>query len=375
MSDDTHATDNPTPKRRGRPRSVPRRAARGQGSIQKRRKRNGSGFHWVAQFNGQQKYAATEALAVEELDKLKAAYRAGATAPVSPTTTVAEYLDSWLADRTASGSIAASTALDYQNMLRYYLKPHLGEIRLSRLAPADVRRMLTALRDGGKSSRTQSKARKILARALKTAQQDGLIATNAAALTDGPKIDDAYEGRTMTPEQARTVLAAANDTPTIAAYVALGLLLGLRPGESLALTWDQVDFTADTVRITSTLMREPGGRNADGTPRLVRISAKTKQSRATVPLPPPAREALLSQRERQEQWRQAAGDAWVTSDHVITTEVGTPLDPAVARHRFQRLTRTVIGEAWNPHQMRHSCALLLTASWSRSTSRRTLSFS
>jgi integrase len=82
---------------------------------------------------------------------------------------------------------------------------------------------------------TQRLARAVLRRALRRAEQEGLVGRNVAAIADGPRIPR-REGRTLTPEQAQAFLEAVKGGRLEAAYV-VALALGLRRGEVLGLTW------------------------------------------------------------------------------------------------------------------------------------------
>jgi hypothetical protein len=53
----------------------------------------------------------------------------------------------------------------------------------------------------------QNQARKVLSKALRRAEQEGFVARNAASLADAPRLTRP-EGRSLTPEQARALLAA-----------------------------------------------------------------------------------------------------------------------------------------------------------------------
>jgi integrase len=71
--------------------------------------------------------------------------------------------------------------------------------------------------------------------------------------------------------------------------------------------------------------------------------------------------AIRAHRRRQLEERLLAGRRWRDSDFVLTTTVGTPLDP----NRVRRVLRDVLEAAGLPsitfHDLRHSCASLLAA--------------
>ena len=123
--------------------------------------------------------------------------------------TVQRWLNHWVSDVLPLADIAQSTAESYAGIVRLYILPHIGRVRLDQLAPAHVRSMLTKLRAEGLAPNTVRLARSTLRRALRTAEVDGLISRNPAALVDGVKVTNRKEGRTLTPDQARALLKAA----------------------------------------------------------------------------------------------------------------------------------------------------------------------
>ena len=141
--------------------------------------------------------------------------------------TVSQYLDGWLTDR-IPGTITPRTETLYERAVTDYIVPSLGRIRLNQLAPSDVNRMLLEMEAKGYSPSTRRMARATLRRALRMAEQDGLLIRNVASIAEGPKMNQ-REGRSLTPEQARTFLVAVRGHRHEAAYV-IALSLGLRRG-------------------------------------------------------------------------------------------------------------------------------------------------
>ena len=89
---------------------------------------------------------------------------------------------------------------------------------------------------------------------------------------------------------------------------------------------------------------------------------KTLKSRRAVNLPSPVIEALLENRELQEKERAELGAAWIATDFVFTTSIGTPIDPRnLYRELSQICERAGLGHR-HPHELRHSAASLMLAS-------------
>jgi integrase len=276
--------------------------------------------------------------------------------PLDRSVTVARFLDAWL--DTLAGTVAPSTEQQYRDVVRLYVRPHVGRIRIGTLQPRQVTAMVRQLERAGLSANTRRLARSVLRRALRWGQKEGTVARNVAAIADGVRLD-VDEGRTLTPEQARTLLAAT-DGHRLEAAVTVALALGLRLGELLALAWPDVDLDATPARLTvrRSLKRLPGRGLAVDEP-------KTRGSRRTLHLPGPVVASLRAHRRRQVAERLAAGDLWETLplglDLVFRTEAGTALDPRNVRRAVGDLTEAAGLGRWSPHELRHSAASLLIA--------------
>jgi len=84
-------------------------------------------------------------------------------------------------------------------------------------------------------------------------------------------------------------LFAAKLTPWWHAYCVVGILCGLRPGELLGLTWDDIDFANGVIRVRHSLKAVPG---PDGRTVLRLEDLKTARSKRTLQLPRKAAEVL-----------------------------------------------------------------------------------
>ena len=88
-------------------------------------------------------------------------------------------LDDWLA-QDLDGLSARTVAL-YRGTIAPMLREQLGTVRLRELTAGDVQAALTALASQV-STRTVQISRNVLARAIRHAERDGLVARNVAAL-------------------------------------------------------------------------------------------------------------------------------------------------------------------------------------------------
>jgi integrase len=190
----------------------------------------------------------------------------------------------------------------------------------------------------------------VLHHALKQAARDGLTVRNVADLVSPPRVPR-HEMQTLSAEQARTFLQAAEGDRLAALYV-LALSTGMREGELLGLRWRDVDLTHGSLTVRGTLQRTKG-QFSIGEP-------KTHRSRRPVTLTPQAVAALRKHKATQNEERLRLGDLWQDLDLVFTMEDGRPIHAAtLLRHFYYPLLRRAELPRVRFHDLRHSVATLL----------------
>jgi integrase len=137
----------------------------------------------------------------------------------------------------------------------------------------------------------------VLSAALSDAKKKRLIPYNPAESVEAPEIAD-FEARVFSPDEAARFFEAIDGDP-LGPVFAVTLALGLRLGEVLGLTWDQIDADWGGLWIRQQLQwiepRHVVGRpvirqlaydaeNGKAKPSMVR--PKTKSSVSWLPLPP-----------------------------------------------------------------------------------------
>jgi integrase len=152
-----------------------------------------------------------------------------------------------------------------------------------------VRGLYKAKLKSGLSPRTVQYIHVTLHKALKQAEQDGLVPRNATRAVKPPQIRR-EEMRPLTPEQVGVLFGAVRGDRLEALYV-LAVTTGLRQGELLGLKWEDVNLDVGTLQVRRTLTTAKGGP--------VLTSPKTQGSRRSVKLSRTASEALGSHLERQ----------------------------------------------------------------------------
>jgi integrase len=266
--------------------------------------------------------------------------------------TVAKYLDEWRIHVLPARSVTTATVENYTTMIDLHIVPCIGHLRLDRLRAAHVDELLRGMNESGKAKSTVRLARTVLCLALTHAERRDLITRNAARLSIVPPGGSIRVSRSLTTDQARELLVAARTDRLEAAWVT-GLLLGLRPGEVFALSWDDIDFDTERITVRQAIRRATGAKFELGAP-------KTDSSMRTLGMPTLVVEAFQRHQTRQKEERMAAGPEWKLSSLVFTTPWGEMINPSTSRAAFSRLTKVAGLGHWRPHELRHSMVSILS---------------
>ena len=153
-------------------------------------------------------------------------------------------------------------------------------------------------------------------------------------------------------EQARTLLAAAQDDSLEALYV-LALTTGMRQGELLALKWSDLDLTYGKIQVQRTLIQVRGGKATVAEP-------KSPTSRRCIQLTPLAIEALKRHTQRQHAIHNKRRTPRRVPEWVFCDGHGVPLRASgMVRQSFQPLLAGAELPLIRFHDLRHSTATLL----------------
>jgi integrase len=333
----------------------PRVARRGPGEGNVYRRADG---RWVARlqlgYSGGRRlrkhfYGLTRREVQDKLDRAKLDVQQGLPVGVDGRLTLAEYLRQWLAD-VVRPSVRPSTYTAYEMHVRLHLVPELGRVRLAKLTPQQVQSLLNRKLAEGLSPGSVHHLRAVLRRALNQAMRWDLVPRNVATLVDPPRIPR-REVHAMTPVEARRLLALVS-SDRLGALYAVALVVGLRQGEALGLTWDDVDLEVGRLTVRRALQRVNG--------RLQFVEPKSSRASRTIALPPTIVAELRAHRVRQLEERVWAGARWHEHGLIFASSIGT-LDGMNVTHRLQRMLKDAGLSPMRFHDLRHASASLLLA--------------
>jgi integrase len=296
---------------------------------------------------------------------------------------LAEFLAYWLKE-IVEPNLAPKTYEKYEAFTRLHIVPYLGSKRLDKLQVKDIRQWLNKLaetclccaqgkdaaRPEGKhrccavgrcchqvlSARSRKDARDTLRAALTCAVEDEIISRNpvTAIKLSNRRVSRRRKRQAWTVDDARWFLESTwHAGESLYAAFVLILILGLRKGEVLGLTWELVDLDAAELYVGEQLQRVGH--------RLIRREVKTETSEAPLPLPGLCVTALKVRKRQQDTDRARAGQTWVDTGLVFTTRHGTPIEPRNFNRSFARCIAAAKVPVITVHGTRKTCGSLLAA--------------
>jgi integrase len=288
------------------------------------------------------------------LNKTMTEISSGTFVEASPLT-IDSYLEKWLTTA-ARPRLRDNTYREYGGLIDRYIKPVLGEKRLSDVRPLDVQAFYSSLSEKGLSPRTVRFTHSVLASAFKQAVRWRMLAHNPCDSVELPR-KAGKEMQSLTPAEATAFLKEAASDRWYALFV-LALATGLRPSEYFGLKWSDIDLKHGFVTVQRSLIWRSykSGDWYFGEP-------KTPRSRRRIPLPASVSRALLEHRRCQAEERLKAGTTYQKLDLVFATGEGQPLIRlnVIQKHFKPILKRAELPDTLRLYDLRHTCATLLLA--------------
>ena len=273
--------------------------------------------------------------------------------------TVKELLELHWLPAMVSADLRPATLDQYRGVIRAWIVPHLGAVRVAALTPRQVTQWIETLRSTtssngrkGLSPRTAQLAVGVLKAACTWAVENGLLARNPVLGVKRPRANTPR----MNPwaaDEARAFLAATRDDRLAWAW-ALLLTRGLRRGELCGLSWDDVDLDIAALRINRTRVVVDG--------KALESAPKTAAGRRSIPLDALLVALLRQHKARQAAERLAAGTAYGPGGWLFADELGQPYYPDSLSEWFDTKAKALGLRRIRLHDTRHTAASLMLAS-------------
>jgi len=266
--------------------------------------------------------------------------------------TVLDTCQHWLSEVRSLQPMKPKTRVGYQHAIDKSIKPCLGTIKLTELKREDIQKMYAKLSKEGKSFYVLKEVRAVLNGAINEAILSNKIQFNPVSgvkLPQKPKVKPTYFDAT----EAQMILQKASERGELARWL-IAIQLGLRQGECLGLSWEDLDLDSEAPSLTvnKTLSRVTGK-------GLILDTPKTDSSVRTIPLTPTVVFVLKEHKRKQLAEKLRTGSKWRTFEQVFTTPAGQPLDPSNDRKAWKSLLFAAGVEYKKLHAARHTTATLM----------------
>ena len=205
---------------------------------------------------------------------------------------------------------------------------------------------------GRLSDRTILHHHRLLSSVFTAAVQWQLILHNPCTRVKSPKVAKT-EARHYDEEQTETMLTLLASEPLkYRTMVNLVIFTGIRLGELVGLTWDDVNFDDKSLRIQQASQYLPGQGSFD------KIT-KTSASQRVISLPQTIVDMLKEYKALQNQERLILGESWHDHGRIFTQNNGKAVFPSTPSHWFKDFLRRHNLPEITFHQLRHTNATLL----------------
>lgn len=268
--------------------------------------------------------------------------------------------------------VKKSTLLLYTTSYERYIEQTLGGRQLKDIRTIHIQKLYNDMQKNGLSVGTIQIVHAVLFNIFKLALKNEILIKNPCAAAEIPR-EEKKEPRVLTAAEQELFLQTIRGNyyePLL--RVALGT--GLRIGELLGLTWNDIDLKAATITVTRTLLYMKDRQT--GHFSFQYQTPKSRTSRRIVPLIPSLVKVLQDQKVYQQILRKARGPFWTPlptmDDLVFTTKNGTPIQEVyivkclnAVTARINRIEQqqakyesreAIPFERITPHTLRHSFA-------------------
>ena len=269
---------------------------------------------------------------------------------VSDQMTTGEWLDTWL-EHYAKPLMRATTYNNYETLIRLYIKPYVGEVRLNKLTTLQIQKLYNRLLTNGRFDRPEAKDQPkglsgktvrnihtVIHSACEKAIMERILAVNPTKGCRLPKKDHT-EMKVLPPEKLADFFREAKETGVFELYY-LDLSTGLRRGELLGLKWSDIVFENRTLEVKRQIQRVNGV--------IQETAPKTRNAYRKILLPVEAVEILQQYREQQT----------LESEYVFSSPTGGIMEPDCARKMLKRVLERAGLDEMRFHDLRHTFATL-----------------
>lgn len=269
--------------------------------------------------------------------------------------TVSQWMNRWL-EEYKKPYVRLETYVSYEAQIRCHINKDLGTNLLFSLKADTVQKFINNLSQKELSPKRVREIYKVLHNALKDAAGNDIIKKDPCSAIKLPNIDT-EEQRVLTREEQQKFLTQAKKERNGGLFI-LMLFTGIRIGEALVLTWDDVDFDNKLLNINKTEIQH--SINPDGI--IINRSSigqtKTKKGTRKIPLLPEALNVLSEIHDCELRLYKNID----MKSLIFHSKTGKTISRSTIRDILTRITIKAEIDNIHPHTLRHTFATRATES-------------
>ena len=260
--------------------------------------------------------------------------------------------------------ISEKTRVRYEGIIKNQLEP-LHKMKLKELKPMHLQAIINRMARDGYAQKSMNHVKQTASQIMELALENDIVFRNVFAKVRVPHVD-ANTREPITPEQ-RNLIITTWKGHRMGVPALLMLYCGLRRGEMLALTWNDIDFKNQLVHVNKAVEY----------PRNLQASIKkpkTKAGTRDIPIPDAIMTALKEYRTQSTSLyfcpsvqtgglmsNQAYTEAWKSYMHYLNIQAGGSDKVRIKNEDGKYSYRPAVTamKSFTAHQLRHSYATML----------------
>lgn len=211
--------------------------------------------------------------------------------------TLNQWFNKWI--QVYKGNIKPITKQNYENYYKWYIaKSNIGNMKLGKMKRVHILEFYNVLFEKSKLSvGTIRYVNSLIYNCLEDARTDKILSDNpCTGVISKFRKDESIKRKALTLDEQDQFINFISKSPIYNIYTPLFAFLlgtGCRLGETLGITWNEIDLDNDVIHINHTLSYK----SIDGKHKYFITSPKTRTSIRDIPIIPDLKQQLIKQKE------------------------------------------------------------------------------
>ena len=248
--------------------------------------------------------------------------------------TVAEWAVTWFS--TYKTGVSYNTRLMYQRVIDTYILPNLGHYKLKDIKAAHLQKIAN---EHSKKGRTMEIFKLTLSQMFAQAVINDILVKNPVDGLRLPNVVKKHEKRALTSDEVSRIISLDLDKKT-KCFVMLLLYTGMRRGEALAITKDDICFKNMEISVNKSLFFKKNQSE-------IKHNPKTEAGIRVIPLLDPLKPVLHDYLET------------IPSGYLFTNQNGSTMSLSAYRYMWGQFEKALGSKAITAHIFRHNFATML----------------